>query len=115
MSVRSLALIPGVGDLALLWRRPGATALIPPLAWELPYVVGGALKSKKKKKKKDVMGRLVVNGLSIWSTASEKISKIQHRSGVPFMAQQLANLTRVHEDVGSIPDLVHWVGDPVLL
>ena len=41
-------------DLALLWlwRRPAATALIRLLAWELPYVVGVALKSKKKQKKK---------------------------------------------------------------
>ena len=29
-----------------------ATALIQPLAWELPYAEGTALKSKKKKKKK---------------------------------------------------------------
>ena len=32
-----------------LWRRPAATALIQPLAWELPYVMRVALKSKKKK------------------------------------------------------------------
>ena len=30
-----------------LWYRPGAAALIHPLAWELPYAVGVALKSKK--------------------------------------------------------------------
>ena len=34
-----------------LWCRPVATAPIQPLAWELPYAVGVALKSKKKKKK----------------------------------------------------------------
>ena len=32
-----------------------------------------------------------------------------HISGVPFMAQQLTNPTRIHEDVGSIPDLTQWV------
>ena len=32
-----------------LWRRPAATTLIGPLAWEPSYVVGGALKSKKAK------------------------------------------------------------------
>ena len=32
--------------------RPAAIALIPPLAWKLPYAVGGAQKKKKKKKKK---------------------------------------------------------------
>ena len=41
-------------DLVLLWlqHRPVATALIQPLAWELPYTAGSALKCKKKKKKK---------------------------------------------------------------
>ena len=33
--------------------------------------------------------------------------------GVPFIAQQLKNLTRIHEDVGLIPGLVQWVEDPV--
>ena len=33
------------------WRRPGATALIRPLAWEPPYATGSALKRQKKKKK----------------------------------------------------------------
>ena len=36
-------------DLALLWlwRRPAAGAMIQSLAWELPYAMGAALKSKK--------------------------------------------------------------------
>ena len=34
-----------------LWCRPAATALIRPLAWEPPYAVGVALKSKKKQRK----------------------------------------------------------------
>ena len=40
-------------DLTLLWLwwRPAAVALIQPLAWELPYAAGAALKRKKKKKK----------------------------------------------------------------
>ena len=34
-----------------LWHRPGATATIQPLAWELPYAVGVALKRQKRKKR----------------------------------------------------------------
>ena len=35
-----------------LWRRPVATALIRPLAWEPPYAMGVALKGKKIKERK---------------------------------------------------------------
>ena len=59
----SVAVSCGVGDkhhsdlvLLCLWGRPGATALIRPLAWEPPYAVRAAQengkKTKKKKKKK---------------------------------------------------------------
>ena len=36
-------------DNTLLWRRPAATALILPQAWEPPYASGEALKSKTNK------------------------------------------------------------------
>ena len=39
-------------ELLWLWHRLAAEVLIQPLAWELPYAAGAALKSKKKKKKK---------------------------------------------------------------
>ena len=41
-------------DLTLLWlwRRLEATAPIRPLAWELPYAAGVAIKGQKTKKKK---------------------------------------------------------------
>ena len=38
-----------------LWRRPAATALIQPLAWEPPYACGAALKRQRKKKKKEII------------------------------------------------------------
>ena len=55
----AVAMSCGVGgrrssDLVLLWLwcRPAAVALIQPLAWELTYAVGVALKTKKMKTKK---------------------------------------------------------------
>ena len=37
-------------ELLWLWCRPEAIAPIRPLAWELPYAAGVALKSKQKQK-----------------------------------------------------------------
>ena len=47
--VRSLASLGG-SDPVLLWCRLAAAAPILPLAWELPYIAGVALKRKEKKK-----------------------------------------------------------------
>ena len=52
MWVRSLASLRGlrIRHCCELWCRPAAVALIPPLAWEPPYVTGVSLKRPKKKK-----------------------------------------------------------------
>ena len=43
---------PGLDpELQWLWRRLPAVALIRPLAWELPYAAGAAVKITKEKKK----------------------------------------------------------------
>ena len=36
------------------------------------------------------------------------------QTGVPFVAQQLTNPTRIHVDMGSIPRLTQWLKDPAL-
>ena len=52
--VRSLALLSGLRTPCCCGCgvRPAAAAPIRPLAWELPYAAGAALKREKKKKKK---------------------------------------------------------------
>lgn len=37
------------------------------------------------------------------------------RMGVPIVAQQVTNLTSIHEDMGLIPGLTRWVKDSTLL
>ena len=46
-----LGLAQCVKDLAWLWHRPAAIALIHPLAWEPLYAASAALKDQKRKKK----------------------------------------------------------------
>ena len=45
----------------LLWRRPAATALILPLAWEPSYASGAALNRQKAKKKKKIAFYILIN------------------------------------------------------
>ena len=71
-----------------LWRRLVATVPITPLAWELPYAVGAALKRQKRQKNK---------------------------KGVPVIAQWLMNPTGNHEVASSIPGLTQQIKDLVFL
>ena len=66
-----------------LWYRPAAASLIRSLAWELPYAVGAALKSKKKKKKVKMgvplwLSRLSILSLLWWGHCCGAIWSLDH-------------------------------------
>ena len=64
--VQSLALPSGLR--ILLWRRLVAVAPTRPLAWELPYAVGAALKTKQNKTLllKNAFHHLSLQGVTIF-------------------------------------------------
>ena len=75
-------------DLAWLWNRPLATALIQPLAWEPSYAVGAALeKTKRQKKKKKKMKKKAL--LSNWRNLN-KVCKLDN--SIAFVLKVLAFL-----------------------
>ena len=47
-------------------------------------------------------------GVGAWSEDFQQLPRCS------IVAQQVTNLTSVHEDTGSIPGLTQWVKDPVL-
>ena len=46
--------------------------------------------------------------------SGRKEGRKEAKKGVPFVAQQLTNLTSIHIDMGLIPGLTQWLKDPVL-
>ena len=55
-----------------VWLWPTAVALIRPLAWELLYGTGAALKSKKKKKKTNKKKKLPMILYNFWDSILRK-------------------------------------------
>ena len=101
-------------DLALLWLwcRLAAAPLIRPLAWELPYAMGVALKRPKKKTFKNCES-LCCTPLPC-KTSYINYRSIKKKRGVPVVAQWLMNPTRNHKVAGLIPGLAQWVKDLAL-
>ena len=51
---------------------------------------------------------------TLFKSIGKQVSK-SVRHGVPVVSQQVKNPASICEDVGSSPDVIHWVKDLVML
>ena len=94
-----------------LWYRPAAVALTGPLAWESPYAVGAALKSKRKKKISDCYSlKALKKELTLEKAQVLLISNIKEN----FMSDQavakeiLVHLTVIIQQLRELDGLGVW-------
>ena len=73
-----------------------------------------ARKSEKKHDKEAEIGVMCFENGGQGTSQGMQASSRSWKRGAPIVAQQLANLTSIHEDMGLIPGLTQWVKDPAL-
>ena len=88
-----------------LWRRPAATALIGPLAWEPPYARSEALEKTKKKKKKKKKTNTIKKYYKKENKTKQKKTTTKKNPRSTHQGAEETNPTRNHEEAGSIPGL----------